>query len=256
VLCAVLLLRHGFHGPLLVSEVPVTLAEAGWYAALGFIAAIAVMIAGSVRVFGRPVIIRADNAAMASCVAFGLLSGLLANPLLTEAPLAGPIILDNALVGYLMPSLLAFTAARWTREYVAAPLARRIFGATAIIGSLIYLLIEVRRWFVGPDLLVHGGSATELYAYSAAILLYGVALLALGFRLQSKDLRLASLAVVTVAICKAFLIDMSGLEGLLRALSFIGLGACLVGIGLAYQRLLRREFAQQEKTAGDASVSP
>lgn len=255
VLCAFLLLRHGFHGPLLVSEVPVTLAEAGWYASLGFIAAIAGMIAGSVRVFGRPIVVRAESAALASSIAFGLLSGVLANPLLTEEPLAGPIILDNALVGYLMPSLLAFTAARWTREYITAPLARRIFGAAAIIGGLIYLLIEVRRWFVGPDLLVDGGSATELYAYSAALLLYGVALLALGFRLQSKDLRLASLAVVTVAICKAFLVDMAGLEGLLRALSFIGLGACLVGIGLAYQRLLRREFAQQEKVTGDASVS-
>ena len=255
VLCAFLLLRHGFHGPLLVSEVPVTLAESGWYASLGFIAAIAIMIAGSVRLGGRPVKVRAESAAIAACAAFGLLSGLVANPLLTEASLAGPIILDNAFVGYLMPSFLAFAAARWTRESIAAPMARRIFGATAIIGSLIYVLIEVRRWFVGPDLLVHGGSATELYVYSAAILLYGVALLALGFRLQSKDLRLASLAVVTVAICKAFLIDMSGLEGLLRALSFIGLGACLVGIGLAYQRLLRREFAQRGRVASDASIS-
>jgi uncharacterized membrane protein len=33
---------------------------------------------------------------------------------------------------------------------------------------------------------------------------------------------------------------MSGLEGLLRALSFIGLGGSLVAIGLAYQRVLRR----------------
>jgi uncharacterized membrane protein len=47
-----------------------------------------------------------------------------------------------------------------------------------------------------------------------------------------------SLGIVTIAICKAFLGHMSGLEGLLRALSFI---ASLVTIGLAYQRLLRRE---------------
>ena len=76
-----------------------------------------------------------------------------------------------------------------------------------------------------------------------------MALLALGFRLQSKDLRLASLAVVTIAICKAFLVDMSGLEGLLRALSFIGLGASLVAIGQAYQRLLRREASQAASNA-------
>jgi uncharacterized membrane protein len=33
---------------------------------------------------------------------------------------------------------------------------------------------------------------------------------------------------------------MSELEGVLRALSFIGLGAVLIGIGLFYQRLLTR----------------
>ena len=38
---------------------------------------------------------------------------------------------------------------------------------------------------------------------------------------------------------KVFLIDMAYLEGFLRALSFIGLGAVLIGIGLFYQRMLR-----------------
>lgn len=244
-----LLLRHGFHGPLLVSEQPVTLAEAGCYAALGFLAAIAVMVSGSVGLAGRQFHVAPEWAALASGALFAVLPGLIANPLVTEVPLAGRLVFDNAAVGYLVPALLGFAAARWAREYLAGALARRIFGASAIVGGLAYLLIEVRRGFVGPDLLVDAGSASELYAYSAALLLYGVALLALGFRLQSKDLRLASLAVVTIAICKAFLVDMSGLEGLLRALSFIGLGASLVAIGQAYQRLLRREASQAASNA-------
>lgn len=242
-----LLLRHGFHGPLLASDVPVTLAEAGVYAALGFIAAVVMMITGSVRLPRRSVPVSPEWAAIGSCGLFALLPGLIANPLVTEQPLAGVLLLDNAAIGYLLPALLAFAAARWAREYLAGAGARRIFGITAILGGLAHLLIEVRRGFVGPDLLVDTGSASELYAYSAALLLYGVALLALGFRLQSKDLRLASLGVVTIAICKAFLIDMSGLEGLLRALSFIGLGASLVAIGLAYQKLLLREASRPEK---------
>lgn len=241
---AFLLLRHGFHGPLLASEQPVTLAEAGSYAALGFLAAIAVMIAGRIGIAGHSVAVAPASAAIASSGLFALLPGLIANPLLTGVPLSGRLVFDNAAVGYLLPALLAFAAARWAREYFAGALARRVFGASAIIGGLAYLLVEVRRGFVGPDLLADTGSASELYAYSAVLLLYGVALLALGFRLRSKDLRLASLGVVTIAICKAFLVDMSGLEGLLRALSFIGLGASLVAIGLAYQRLLRREASQ------------
>ena len=40
------------------------------------------------------------------------------------------------------------------------------------------------------------------------------------------------------ATLKIFLFDMSGLEGLMRALSFIGLGLVLIGIGLLYQKLV------------------
>ena len=41
-----------------------------------------------------------------------------------------------------------------------------------------------------------------------------------------------------LTVLKVFLIDMSNLEGILRALSFIGLGAVLIGIGLFYQKIL------------------
>ena len=49
-----------------------------------------------------------------------------------------------------------------------------------------------------------------------------------------------ALAIETIAE-QAFLIDMSNLEGVLRALSFIGLGAVLIGIGLFYQKILTRK---------------
>jgi uncharacterized membrane protein len=42
---------------------------------------------------------------------------------------------------------------------------------------------------------------------------------------------------LSLVILKAFVIDMSHLEGLLRALSFIGLGICLVGIGWLFQKM-------------------
>ena len=46
--------------------------------------------------------------------------------------------------------------------------------------------------------------------------------------------------LIAVAVAKVFLFDMSELEGVLRALSFIGLGVVLIGIGLFYQKLLTR----------------
>jgi uncharacterized membrane protein len=63
-------------------------------------------------------------------------------------------------------------------------------------------------------------------------------LLLIGIALASKPARLASAAVVLLTVAKVFLVDMADLTGVWRALSFIGLGLVLVGIGLLYQRLL------------------
>jgi uncharacterized membrane protein len=71
----------------------------------------------------------------------------------------------------------------------------------------------------------------------------GVGLLVAGVRGGSYALRAASGALIAIAVAKVFLFDMSNLEGVLRALSFIGLGAVLIGIGLFYQRLMRRAAA-------------
>ena len=63
-------------------------------------------------------------------------------------------------------------------------------------------------------------------------------LLALGAFLRSQPVRIASAAVVVLTVLKVFLVDMHDLTGIYQALSFIGLGAALIGIGWFYQRLL------------------
>jgi len=65
-----------------------------------------------------------------------------------------------------------------------------------------------------------------------------VALLGAGISLRSLPVRAASAAVVMLTVLKVFLIDMSDLTGIYQALSFLGLGAVLMGIGWFYQRLL------------------
>jgi uncharacterized membrane protein len=76
-----------------------------------------------------------------------------------------------------------------------------------------------------------------LYLYFAVVTA-GVALLAAAILFHSRAVRFASAAVVMLTVLKAFLIDMSNLTGIYRALSFIGLGIVLMGIGWFYQRLL------------------
>ena len=53
-----------------------------------------------------------------------------------------------------------------------------------------------------------------------------------------RSLRLAALALVGLAAAKVFLVDMAGLDGLWRVLSFLGLGVSLIGLGAFYRRFL------------------
>jgi uncharacterized membrane protein len=76
-----------------------------------------------------------------------------------------------------------------------------------------------------------------------------VALLLAGTVIRSQPARLASAVVILITVVKVFLFDLAGIGGVWRALSFIGLGLVLVGIGWLYQRLL---FPPRSETAAPA----
>jgi len=80
-----------------------------------------------------------------------------------------------------------------------------------------------------------------------------VVLLIAGIFLRSTPARLASAAIVALTVAKVFLIDVWSITGIFRALSFIGLGLVVVGIGLLYQRLL---FPQRAAAAGAPIGAP
>jgi uncharacterized membrane protein len=183
-----------------------------------------------------------------AAIVIGLL--LESNPLLWPTNTGGPLF-NLILLGYGMPALLAAILAVATRATRPLPY-RYVAAATAVILSLLYLTLEVRRLFhtsrIGPSLPTFDA---EQYTYSAVWLAFGVALLIAGFLIRSQPARMASAAVVALTIGKVFLVDMAGLTGIFRALSFIGLGVVLVGIGLLYQRLLFP--AQSKAITPDAS---
>ena len=80
----------------------------------------------------------------------------------------------------------------------------------------------------------------ESYAYSAVWLISALVLFIAGIKLARQYIRYAGLAVMVLVVLKVFLWDMSGLEGLYRIFSFMGLGLCLVGIGWIYQRFVQK----------------
>ncbi len=78
----------------------------------------------------------------------------------------------------------------------------------------------------------------EVYTYSLAWLLFSLALLFLGTLRGDHAIRIASLAIMILMAGKVFLYDASQLEGLMRVLSFLGLGLSLLGISWFYTRFV------------------
>jgi uncharacterized membrane protein len=76
--------------------------------------------------------------------------------------------------------------------------------------------------------------------YSIAWGLYSLLLLGLGIWRGMKGLRVASLVFLMVTVGKAFLYDLSQLQGIYRVLSFLGLGTALILVSLLYQRFAGR----------------
>jgi uncharacterized membrane protein len=167
---------------------------------------------------------------------FGLM--LLENPMIWPINVGG-VFINLVLLAYALPAVLALLL-----SYAVAGQRHRAYAntiaAAALVLALAYITVEIRRLYHGP--IPSGGNTTdaEQYTYSIAWLAFGVVLLGIGILFNSQRARLASAAVIALTIMKAFLIDMSTLTGVYRALSFMCLGLVLVAIGWLYQRILFR----------------
>ena len=170
---------------------------------------------------------------------FGLM--LLETPILWPIDVGGSF-LNGLLLGYALPAVLALLLSYAVAGRRHAAYANSI-AAGALILALAYVSFEIRRLYHGPVLASGPTTGAEQYTYSIAWLAFGVVLLGIGIVFNSQRARLASAAVIALTIVKAFLIDMSTLSGIYRALSFICLGLVLVAIGWLYQRILFRRQA-------------
>lgn len=114
-------------------------------------------------------------------------------------------------------------------------------GFTALLASF-WINLTIRHFYHGVEISYASVTQPENYTYSIVWLLIGILVLYLGIRWQEQLLRKISGLIILAVVLKAFLIDMSNLEGVLRAISFIGLGITLMGIGFVYQRALKGMF--------------
>ena len=188
--------------------------------------------------------------------AFGLL--LVENPWLrTSERIAGTIVFSSLFLAYFVPGIAAAFLARHARGVRPS---WYVTGLYILAGVLVffYVTLEIRHIFQGESIgLLRSTSGAEHWAYSVGWLALGIIYLAYGIWRGAGVARLASALLVLLAVIKVFLFDLAGLTGLWRALSFITLGGVLIGIGLAYQKLVfARPAAPPAPPAAPDASSP
>lgn len=163
------------------------------------------------------------------------------------AAIGGPPVLNMLVLYYLGPAA-AFAAAAYFCHRAASRLLARMAALFAALLSYVWLLLVVRHAFHAPDLSLGVIGDGESWAYSLAAIVYATAVLVVGATRRSVVFRYAGFGAVLLAVGKVFLFDMAGLTGVLRATSFLGLGAALVGVAALYQRMMSRKDEEE----GDA----
>ena len=160
------------------------------------------------------------------------------NPYITGARIAGGPILSSLVLAYLLPGLMALYVARVSRlvrhsTFVTAA------GVVGLALVFLYVSLEVRHIFQGEKIpFWHATSGAETWAYTVAWLGLGIGFLAYGFWRHLTMPRIVSAVLIVLACLKVVFVDLAGVSGLWRALSFLCLGVVLMGIGLVYQRVI------------------
>lgn len=185
--------------------------------------------------------------ALFSLAVFALLQLLALNPLFNpDSTVEGHPVFNALFLGFALPAVLLGASALRYAGHRPLPFVRML-SALSGLSALVWVTAQIRRLFQGPQIALPSvpWNSAELYSVSAAWIAISLLVLAAGIKTRRRDLRLASAVLLVATTVKVFLVDMSELDGALRAASFIGLGVVLLGIGLIYQRLLAREAPRE-----------
>jgi len=122
-----------------------------------------------------------------------------------------------------------------------------VLAATAVLAANALILISVSLeihaywWMREMSRSMRYGFTGDFwmytqFSYSAFFMLFGGALLTIGFLKRTAFLRWQALILLAATVAKVFLVDMSELGSGLRIVSFIGLGVLLLCVSYVYQR--------------------
>ena len=229
--------RHAFHGTVLKGPMPggILLAEWGAYSSAWLLYGLFLLF----RYRLRPDPVLERSGLILSILGLGtalLAQGFFADPLLSGDPVGSTPVFNLLLFLYGVPWLLCLLLGKTVPRRAEGPPLSLIFRIGALVFFFLLLNLEVRHAFHGTVLKGPMTGQGENYAYSAAWALFGLGLLGLGIRWKGKLLRVASLAVMALTVCKVFLFDTAHLGELYRVFSFLCLGVSLFLLAWLYQK--------------------
>jgi uncharacterized membrane protein len=128
---------------------------------------------------------------------------------------------------------------RWAQLHIGASVLATVLVLTAVCFEI--ATFWSTRPLAAPGSVLYGSQLAsrqmaERFSYSAWFLIAGAAWLVAGFRRRSALLRWQGLVLLAVTIFKVFLLDTSTLSQGYWIISFLALGALLLGVSFAYQR--------------------
>lgn len=165
----------------------------------------------------------------------------------------GVIVINTLIPAYLLPALgLGFIASRF--RFLDAAL-RKGFGIVAIALGVLWVFLAIRHAWLGQAMDYPGFIQPELYTYTIALLIAGAGLLWQAIARRSAGLRKLAMAVIGITVAKVFLVDMSGLVGLLRVFSFLALGLVLAGLAFL-NRWAAARIGPEEASEGGLEDAP
>ena len=170
---------------------------------------------------------------------------VLSNPFIESVDTGSALLFNWLLILWAIPAVILLVVARLGFTPVRS---RPFLYALSGILSCFYINGVIRGAYNGGALKLSGGfEQAELYTYSIVWLLLATAMIFFSQYKAQLQFRNIGFGVLALVILKAFLVDMAHLEGLYRAVSFIGLGLSLVGIGWLFQKLSHGEKAGETR---------
>lgn len=164
------------------------------------------------------------------------------NPLWGVELVAATPIWNLLLAAYGLPVLMAYLCVKYYQPSYRKP-------ALIVCGVLgfIFINMEIRHlWQAGMDI-NHNMRSGELYTYSIVWLAMAVATILLSAARKLDQVYRVGMGLLVIVIVKVFFVDMSDLQGLLRAVSFMGLGLALLGLAYLHQRISNQVVEEQIK---------